>query len=186
MSRQVVEANSDADATGSGRRYSGDMGATMLGLSCRRAPFVHVVSLVLLAFSLVGSSTAAASGMWCRSDPVVVLNGYLVDVFVSVPVDQLPKVTGTTEIVVIHPPTVDVSLATPGVGFGYGEDVTFEESPSLSVTSQGMEIRVKVLVPTSDNSVPVNLQIAPRIIGILSPTTEAGHANQWVSQQVVI
>ena len=158
----------------------------MLGLSCRRVAFVYVVPLVLLTFFLAGSSTASASYTWCRSDPVVVVDGYTMDVFVSVPLDDLSKVTGATEIVVITPPGTDVALATLGVGFGYGEHVAFEDSPSLSVTSQGMEIRVEVFVPTSDNSVPVNLQVAPRIIGILSPTTDAGHANQWVSQQVVI
>jgi hypothetical protein len=158
----------------------------MLGLSCRRTPFIRVVSLAILAFVLAGSGTASASARWCRSDPVIVADGYLVDVLVSVPVDKLLQVTGTTEIVITTPADVDIVLATPGVGFGYGEHVTFKESSSLSVTSQGMEVRVKILVPASTDSVPVLLEVAPRIVGLLSPTTVEGHANAWVSQQLVI
>jgi hypothetical protein len=54
------------------------------------------------------------------------------------------------------------------------------------VTGQGMQIRVKVLVPTSDDTVPVQVQLAPRIVGILSPTTVEGVANAWVSQRITI
>jgi hypothetical protein len=79
-----------------------------------------------------------------------------------------------------------VALASPGVGFGYGEHVTFAESPSLDVTDQGMEIRAKVLVPATDDSVPVLVDLAPRIVGVLSPTTVEGLANQWVSQRATI
>ncbi|HEY7033814.1 MAG TPA: hypothetical protein VH482_20930 [Thermomicrobiales bacterium] len=158
----------------------------MLGLSCRRLPPIRFVSLVILAFVLAGHGPASASVMWCRSDPLVVIDGYLVDVFVSVPIDQLLKVSGATEIVITTPPDVNIALASPGIGFGYGEHVTFAESPSLDVTGQGMQIRVKVLVPTSDDTVPVQVQLAPRIVGILSPTTVEGVANAWVSQRITI
>jgi len=144
------------------------------------------VPLVALVFFFAGSSTASASVMWCRSDPLVVIDGYLVDIFVSVPIDQVLKVNGATEIVVTTPPGVDVALASPDVGFGYGEHVTFAESPSLDVTDQGMEIRVKVLVPAADDSVPVLVQLAPRIVGILRPTTVEGVSNAWVSQRTTI
>jgi hypothetical protein len=144
------------------------------------------VSLVALAFFLAGSSTASASVMWCRSDPLVVIDGYLVDVFVSVPIDQVLKVSGATEIIVTTPPGVDIALASPGVGFGYGENMTFAESPALHVTDQGMQIRAKVLVPAAEDSVPVQVQLAPRIVGLLAPTTVEGVSNTWVSQRTTI
>ena len=149
-------------------------------------PLVRVVSLVLLALVVAGQSSASASVRWCRSDPLVVIDGHLVDVFVSIPTDDLSKVTGATQIVVIAPPDVAVALASPGVGFGYGEDVSFETSPSLDVTTQGMEIRARVLVPASDDAVPVLVELAPRIVGIVSPTAVEGLANAWVSQRATI
>jgi len=139
-----------------------------------------------MVFALAETSGASASARWCRSDPVVVIDGYVVDIQVGVPIDQLLKVTGATEIVITTPPGVDVALATPGIGFGYGEHVTFRESPSKSVTAEGMEIRIKVLVPTSDDSVPVLLQVSPGIVGLLAPETAEGVANQWVAQRTVI
>jgi hypothetical protein len=161
------------------------MEVAMLRLSCRLA-LTFVVSLVVMVFALAGNGGASASARWCRSDPVVVIDGYVVDIQVGVPIDQLLKVTGATEIVITTPPGVDVALATPGIGFGYGEHVTFRESPSMSVTAEGMEIRVKVLVPTSDDSVPVLLQVSPGIVGLLAPETAEGVANEWVAQRAVI
>jgi hypothetical protein len=161
------------------------MEVAMLRLSCR-LPLTLVVSLVVMVFALAGNSYASASVRWCRSDPIVVIDGYVVDIQVSVPIDQLLKVTGATEIVIITPVGVEVALATPGVGFGYGEHVTFMESASKRVTGEGMEIRVKVLVPTSDDSVPVLLQVSPGIVGLLAPETNEGVANEWVAQRAVI
>jgi len=161
------------------------MGDAILGLSCR-LPLTYVLSLVVIAFALAGNSSASGSVRWCRSDPVVVIDGYVVDIQVSVPIGQLLKVTGATEIVITTPPDIEVALATPGVGFGYGEHVTFRESPSKTVTGEGMEIRVKVLVPTSDDSVPVLLQVSPAIVGLLAPETAEGVANEWVAQRAVI
>jgi hypothetical protein len=136
--------------------------------------------------ALAAQPSAAASVMWCRSDPLVIIDGYVVDVFVGIPVTDLPKVTGATEIVVTTPPGVGVALAAPGVGFGYGEDVTFGELPSLDVDQEGMQIRVKVLVPTTDDAVPVQVQLAPRVVGILSPATAEGQANAWVAVRTTI
>ena len=155
-------------------------------LAGRRVPFVRLALIAAIACTLSAQPGADASPMWCRSDPVVLIDGYLVDVFVSVPLDDLLRVTGTTRIEVSVPPGVSVALASPGVGFGYGEDVALRESPSLSVTRQGMEVRIKVFVPAADDAVPVLVQVAPRLIDILSPSTAEGHANEWVTQQATI
>ncbi len=155
-------------------------------LTGRRRWLVHVVLLATTILALAPPPSAAASVMWCRSDPLVVIDGYVVDIFVSIPVTDLLKVTGATEIVVTTPPNVSIVLASPGVGFGHGEDVTFRESSSLDITRQGMEIRVKALVPTTDDSVPVQVQFAPRIVGILSPSIAEGNANEWVVQRTTI
>ena len=151
----------------------------------RRWPGAAVMGPALALMALVFPLPAqgvAASNQWCRSDPVVVINLINVaDIFVSVPIDDLFEVTGTTQIVVTTPPDVSIALATPGLGFGYGETVTFRTSPSLHTTPQGIELRIKVLVPATDDAMPILVEFAPRIIGILAPTSAEGTANSWVS-----
>ena len=144
-----------------------------------RAPVARVLALAILVLALTVQSTAAGV-QWCRSDPVVVIDGQLADVFVSVPVLDLLKVNGPTEIVVTTPVTVSVALATPGVGFGYGEVVTFEESPSLEVTADGIEVRIKVRVPAR-SAIPVLVEFSPFLVGILAPDSAEGSANEWIS-----
>jgi hypothetical protein len=150
-------------------------------------PFVRLLLIAPIAFTLAASPSAVSAGpMWCRSDPLVLIDGYLVDIIVSIPLDDLSRVTGATRIEITTPPDVSVALASPGVGFGYGEDVSFRASPSLDVTRQGMEVRIKVLVPAKDNAVPVTVEVAPRLVDILSPSTAEGYANGWVTQQATI
>jgi len=152
--------------------------------SSRHSRFVGrlVVFPFALALLLVLSTAAPASASvgWCRSDPVVLVNLTLADVFTSAQIEDLTKVTGATSIVVVTPPGVFATLATPGPGFGYGEFVTFQTSPSLRITSSGIQVIVKVFVPSSDSAMPIRIYFAPRIIGLLNPASAEGHANSWV------
>ncbi len=136
---------------------------------------------VLAVFSLgVTVRDAGAYRSWCRSDPVVVVGDAVADIFVSVPLDGLSRVTGPTQIVVTVPVGVGVTLATPGAGFGYGEAVTFVESPALEATNDGVQVRVAVYVPSSDDAMPIQVEIAARVVGILAPVSAEGKANGWV------
>src|SRR5882672_10845138 len=129
-----------------------------------RIVLVQLVLVLLLAFS--SAAPAAASVGWCRSDPVVVVNLALADVFTSAQYSDLGKVTGATKIVVVVPPGVLVALATPGVGFGRGEFVTFQTSPYLKATLLKVQVVVKVFVPSTDTAMPIRVYFAPRIIGL--------------------
>jgi hypothetical protein len=42
---------------------------------------------------------------------------------------------------------------------------------------------VKVFVPRSDNSMPVRVEFAPRLLGILAPKTALGCAYTWVTDR---
>ena len=153
-----------------------------------RARLIFALSLTILAHALAVESIGAASVGWCRSDPVVVIDGALADVFVSIPLNTLQRVSGATEIVITTPPGVRSVLLASGVGFGYGEVVRFAESRSLRRTPQGIELEVAVYVPTSkhDDKVPVLVEFAPRVVGILAPTSAQGTANQWISLRALL
>ncbi len=138
-------------------------------------------ALVLVALLLVLATHPAAAGVgWCRTDPVVVIDGRVADVFVSVPLDALSRVTGPTEIVITVPVGVTNTWAVPGPGFGYGEVVTFDQSPALSETAEGVEILVKVYLPATDDEMPVLVEFAPHVIGVLAPDGAEKTANTWI------
>lgn len=166
----------------------------MFSNSSRRSPIQHCLSLggralvlVVLVFTLTGlSGQSAKAGVgWCRLDPIVMIDGNIADIFVAVPLLDLLKVNGPTEIIVTTPPDVSAYLILPGVGFLHGEIVTFETSPELNVTEEGIDVWIQVYVPARKN-IPVLVEFAPHIIGILWPTSAEGTANSWVSVYSVL
>ncbi len=54
---------------------------------------------------------------WCKSDPVVSLNGTLVDITVGIPLEYEPLVTGPVRIEVQTPESVERELVLSGPGF---------------------------------------------------------------------
>jgi hypothetical protein len=144
----------------------------------------HCLLLTLLLLLTVAAGpfaqSASASKAWCRTDPVISVNGYVSDVFVSGPLTALLQVTGPTEIVVTVPVGVDAWLVLADLGFGRGTNVTFEESHSLENSTQGAEVRIEVYVPSRDDAMPVRVEVAPRLLGLLSPVSAEGTANQWI------
>lgn len=136
-----------------------------------------VIAIVTLGLAV---PTANAGIGWCRTDPVVVIDGQIADIFVSARFDDLSKVTGPTEFVVGTPVGIDGQLAIATAGFGYGEKVTFEEFPSLQVTAEGIELRIKVRVPARSDAMPIRVEFAPHLVGVLAPVEAEGHANEWI------
>jgi hypothetical protein len=144
--------------------------------------FGRLVRACLLAilFLTLNVGGMSASVGWCRSDPVLQINNALADVFVSIPIEDVTKVTGPTQFVITTPVGIDEAVLLTSPGFGYGETVTFKESRALKVTTSGIQLRIAVYLPATDNTVPVLVEFAPRVIGILAPTSVTGTTNQWI------
>ena len=134
----------------------------------------------LAATSLVAMtrSTAAIRG-WCRSDPLITIDGELADIFCTAPLETLLSVTAPTEIVVTVPRGVKAHLVLAGPGFGRGERVRFETSRKLKQTRTGTDVAVAVMVPAQDD-LPIGVEFAPRILGILNPDRAEGATNRWI------
>jgi len=156
--------------------------------SARRLVAVNLLAAATLAFALTlqSAAPAAASIGWCRSDPVMILDLAVADVFVSAQWDDLAKVTGATEVVIVIPSTIRTVVGIPDLGFGYGENVRFEPSNGLKATLSRIELRIKVFVPSSDSSMPILVEFAPRLLGILAPSSAQGHANSWITFNAVL
>jgi hypothetical protein len=147
-----------------------------------------MIGVLLLAAVVLGQPApgAAAGVAWCRTDPLIMVEGLLADVFVGAPLSAIFKVTGPTEIVVVTPVDADALLILSGPGFGRGEIVSFEQSPSLQVKPNGIELQIRVFLPATDDEMPVRVEFAPRVLGILWPTVAEGTANDWISYQVFL
>ncbi len=154
----------------------------LLTRAVRANPYRGMVVLggLLLLFTLVTPGALAGTG-WCRTDPAIAIDGHLANVFVSAPLDAPLLVTGPTHIVVTVPPGVDTILVASSLGFGQGEIVEFAESPSLKATAESIDVRIKVYVPATDDTMPVLVEFAPEVVGILAPAAAEGTANTWIS-----
>ena len=146
----------------------------------------RAAALLMLGAALGATAPgAAALRHWCRTDPVVTIRGDVADVFVSGPLDAPVLVTGPNRIVIRVPTGVDATLIASTLGFGKGEEVSFEHVRSLKATDRGTEVVVKVYVPAV-NAMPVLVEFAPRIVGILAPASVEGTANTWVTLRTVL
>jgi hypothetical protein len=124
--------------------------------------------------------TVAASRGWCRSDPFILIEGVVVDIFCTAPVTAPSYVTGPTEIVVSVPVGVSAALVVAGVGFGRGELVRFEELQRLKQSAEGLQVEVGVYVPAS-SEFPIGVEFARNLVGILDPVRAEGITNEWIN-----
>src|SRR5262249_41894849 len=103
----------------------------------------------------------------------------VVDIFCTAPETAPLCVTGPTEIVVSVPVGVSASLVLAVVGFGRGEVVNFEEANRLKQSADGVELEVAVYVP-ANRELPIGVEFARNLVGILDPTTADGVTNEWI------
>jgi hypothetical protein len=142
---------------------------------------LRTLVFVVLAVSLIApSGTALGRVGWCRSDPVVKIGDAVADIFLSAPANAPLKVTGPNEIVIIIPDTLSGAVLVETPGFGQGEKVSIVQSPDLRVTKDGIEVTIKARVPANDNKMPVKVEFAPRVVGLLAPDRAEGVANDWI------
>ncbi len=141
---------------------------------------VRLRLLALLPLLLVTAPGVDAARTWCRTDPVVSIDGQIADIIVMASVDDLPKITGATQVVVVVPIAVNTRLVATDPGFGFSEVVSFKQSDQLLLTSSLLPVTVRVYVPATSSTVPIKVNFNPRGIGLLSSASGTGTANSWV------
>ena len=162
---------------------------TRVGSVGRQRSFVRVVLVALLlgVFGLsLGTSDAGAWRTWCRSDPVVSIDGQLVDISVGIPPDQLFSVTGATQIVVKVPPKVSAELVVNDPAHGYPNEVSFRTSKRLDKTNRGIEVRIEVYVTASDDAMPVEVRVTPQVESLATPVVIEATANEWIVVRALV
>jgi len=145
----------------------------------RRRVLQSAVVMALGAATANFQPSLAGRG-WCRSDPLVLIGGILVDIFCTAHLTTMLRVTGPTQIVITTPPGVPASLVLGGIGFGRGEKVSFEQSDQLLKVGSVVDVEVEVYVP-APYGLEIGVEFAPRILGILNPVRADGLSNQWIT-----
>jgi hypothetical protein len=148
-----------------------------------RRQLLGAAGLATFGLGSAAMDAGAARG-WCRTDPLILINGELADIFITAPLSMLFLATGPTEYVVTLPKGVRGVLILAGPGFLKGETLRFEHSDKLEKTRKGIEIKVAARVPAKKD-LEIGLEFAPRILGILNPDRAEGYTNSWVSLKTV-
>jgi hypothetical protein len=157
----------------------GDIRSNMAALPRINRRKLFRSSIIGAAALLTGIRSMRAARGWCRSDPLITIDGYLADIFSTAPLTALLKVSGPTEIVVSVPVGVPTAMLFAGPGFGRGEKIRFEQLDKLQQTASSIPVTVAVLVPAKEDF-PIGVEFAPHILGILKPARASGVANQWL------
>jgi hypothetical protein len=124
-------------------------------------------TLGLLAVLML-AAPAMAGRTWCARDPIVRINGHDIQMWVAVPAEYVPLVSGPIDIEILTAQPVDAEVLYLDEGFnGYGETVRFGLMKRGKVYSDGsFDIKLNVKVPISDRKIrKVPLQLTFTIGG---------------------
>jgi hypothetical protein len=108
-----------------------------------------LVSMALGVFALVIlAGPAMADRRWCAVDPIVELNGNVVQILVAVPTGLEGAVTGPIDVAINTPTGVSQELIFTDSGFnGYGETVTFGALNTVVSADGSFETQIHVSLP---------------------------------------
>jgi hypothetical protein len=121
-----------------------------------------------------------AARTWCRTDPVVKIDGKVADIWLSSYRELHGSASGPAEIVVSVPVGVSTELLASDLGFGrHGYRVSFTQSGSLKKLPTRCQVQVSVYVPSTDGSLPLQVDFLPRSSG-LTAASASGSVNKWV------
>lgn len=126
-----------------------------------------VPALVLLLATLIPAPHAGAVAIWCKSDPVVRVNGTVVDIAIAIPLEYVSLVDGPVRYEIRTPRSTTRELLVTGPGFnGYGEEVVFTDGEGVVIDNQ-IPTRIRATVPIDESRlawgevVPTELTVVP-------------------------
>ncbi len=128
---------------------------------------MRYVAVCMAFLTVFAFATPAQAGIaWCRGDPVVMLNGTVLDISVAIPVEYVPMVNGPVAYTIQTPPSVTRAVLVADVGYGHGSNIMFTDGAG-AVKDTAFPVRIDVVIPinkaqlTPDEVVPVELTVLP-------------------------
>ncbi len=119
--------------------------------------------VILLSLWLTGIPVSAGKG-WCRSDPIVRVNGEDLQIWVAIPIDDLPDVIGPIMIDLIVPRGTINELVYVDDGFnGFGEAFRWVQGDHDVATDGSLTVTARVSLPIRNGRyVPMQVELIPR------------------------
>ncbi|CAA9380825.1 MAG: hypothetical protein AVDCRST_MAG93-9160 [uncultured Chloroflexia bacterium] len=153
-----------------------------------------VCCIVLTIVALLAPARASAGVTWCRADPVVSLNGTLVDVWVEIPLEYVHLVNGPVTYDIHTHSSVRRALILNDLGFNVrGSRVRFADHEDLIVEDRQFETTFSVHVPVNTSRLAPGEKIPARLsilvvlgdqvleLGTAMGTTESVKTTVWIT-----
>lgn len=108
----------------------------------------QMMSVVVALVMLVGLATPANAGVvWCKGDPVIVLNNVVVDISSAIPLEYVPYVNGPVRYEITTPASVNHYVLVNDLGYnGKGSEVVFLDSDA-EMEEEHIPVSVRVTIP---------------------------------------
>jgi len=152
---------------------------------------LRIPPLLVLLVLLATAHPVTAGVLWCKSDPIISLNGTLVDVTVDIPLDKVPLVIGPVAYTIQTPASVVRSVVLSDPGFNAkGITVRFTNRDG-GIDGKRMLTTVKVTVPldktqlSAGTTVPARLTVFPHngTPVVVEGTTDLTRVTLWITGQ---
>ena len=160
---------------------------TLTRRSVTRRAALRLLAPLAVALMLVLQAQSASAGIgWCRSDPLISVNGKTGHVYVESTEEMKVKKSGPIAIVVLVPKGMLASASAVPLdnGFGLGYAISFKEDGRLSARGGFVEVRVAAYAPATDGSLPVRV-IFHSDDPSLNDSTKTANANAWIETGTV-
>lgn len=136
-----------------------------------------IVTLGIVLSAFFGMTVPAhADIVWCRTDPIITLNGAVVDLSTSIPFKYVPLVNGPISYQVTTPRGTDRQLVANDAGYnGYGTKVVFVDG-SGKVQNRKIPTTISVSIPIDTSRlapgevVPTQLTIIADNVSLITAT----------------
>jgi hypothetical protein len=156
-------------------------------LAYPRRSLARLLMPLAVALMLMLQVQSASAGIsWCRTDPLISVNGKTGHVYVDSTEAMFGSATGPVVVEVLVPKgTLLTASAVPlDNGFGYGYTITFREDSRLAVRGNYVEVRVRVYAPALDGSLPVRVWFHADDL-TNNDTIKTSTANAWIETGTV-
>lgn len=155
----------------------------------RKASLLSPVFALIAVLVLV--VPASAGRAWCRADPVLIVDGEVVDIQVSSNLKMYREASGPIDMIVTVRPGSSANVILQDFGFGHGYNIRIKESKQLK---KGVLARVEMRAPASQEGLPVGVhgtRTSVKLSGLLSGDLDVlwlddayGSSNEWITLDV--
>lgn len=148
-----------------------------------------IVTMSMVLGAVFGLAMPARADIrWCRTDPIITLNGAVVDISVAIPLEYVPLVNGPVQYEIQTPMSTKRQVILNDVGYnGHGSKVIFKDG-SGTVQDGEIPTTVRVYIPIDKQRlapgevVPAELTVIDDDVTIL---VEQGTSSQLTVNTVI-